>query len=209
MTAIARDGLLTGPDLELLAQAAAVAGGPEHVIASAGVSSLEDVRALAAAGYGGAILGRALYEGRVDLAEALAHRWLNGAGGPEPLRRATGGLASRSGWYATAAMRRPACEVVSRHMTVSPDRTSGSTRGLRPRRANGLDQTRTTVLLRRQVRPLARPAPDDSDQWPAAGCSLRCASMTRCASCAGTSSYWASAWRKVPRPPVSERSSVA
>jgi len=36
------------------------------------VSSLDDVRALAAAGYAGAILGRALYEGRIDLAEALA-----------------------------------------------------------------------------------------------------------------------------------------
>jgi phosphoribosylformimino-5-aminoimidazole carboxamide ribotide isomerase len=71
VTAIVRDGLLTGPDMDLLAQAAAVAGGPSGIIASAGVGSLDDVRSLSAAGYGGAILGRALYEGRIDLAEAL------------------------------------------------------------------------------------------------------------------------------------------
>jgi phosphoribosylformimino-5-aminoimidazole carboxamide ribotide isomerase len=72
VTAIDRDGLLSGPDLALLAEAAAAAGGPARVIASAGISSLNDIRALAAAGYQGAILGRALYEGRIDLAEALA-----------------------------------------------------------------------------------------------------------------------------------------
>ena len=72
VTAIARDGLLTGPDMDLLAGAARVAGGASRIIASAGVSSLDDIRALAAAGYGGAILGRALYEGRIDLAAALA-----------------------------------------------------------------------------------------------------------------------------------------
>jgi phosphoribosylformimino-5-aminoimidazole carboxamide ribotide isomerase len=71
VTAIERDGLLNGPDMHLLAQAAVAAGGPDRVIASAGVSSLDDIRALAAAGYAGAILGRALYEGRVVLAEAL------------------------------------------------------------------------------------------------------------------------------------------
>jgi len=70
VTAIARDGLLEGPDLELLAQAQAAA--PEaNVIASAGVSSLGDIAALAARPYAGAILGRALYEGTVSLAEAL------------------------------------------------------------------------------------------------------------------------------------------
>ncbi len=71
VTAIDRDGLLSGPDLGLLAEAASAAGGSHHIIASAGVSSLDDIRALAAAGYQGAILGRALYEGHIDLAEAL------------------------------------------------------------------------------------------------------------------------------------------
>ncbi len=72
VTAIDRDGLLEGPDHGLLADAAAAAGGPAHVIASAGVSSIGDLQALAAAGYQGAILGRALYEGRIDLPEAIA-----------------------------------------------------------------------------------------------------------------------------------------
>ncbi len=72
VTAIARDGLLTGPDLALLDKAARAAGGAERVIASAGVSTLDDIVSLASAGYGGAILGRALYEGGIDLAEAIA-----------------------------------------------------------------------------------------------------------------------------------------
>lgn len=72
VTAIARDGLMTGPDLDLLETAASHAGGRDRVIASAGVSTLDDIRALAARGFAGAILGRALYEGRLDLAEALA-----------------------------------------------------------------------------------------------------------------------------------------
>jgi phosphoribosylformimino-5-aminoimidazole carboxamide ribotide isomerase len=71
VTAIARDGLLEGPDLALLAAAQDAAPGA-RIIASAGVSSLGDIRALAAGGYAGAILGRALYEGRVALPEALA-----------------------------------------------------------------------------------------------------------------------------------------
>lgn len=72
VTAIARDGLMTGPDLELLEHAALHAGGHDRVIASAGVSSLEDVRRLCERGFAGAILGRALYEGRLDLRKALA-----------------------------------------------------------------------------------------------------------------------------------------
>ena len=57
VTAIDRDGLLGGPDMDLLADAAVAAGGPDHVIASAGVSSLADIRALATAGYAGATSG--------------------------------------------------------------------------------------------------------------------------------------------------------
>lgn len=72
VTAIARDGLMTGPDLELLEVAAHHAGGHDRVIASAGVSTLGDVRTLAARGFAGAILGRALYERRFSLPEALA-----------------------------------------------------------------------------------------------------------------------------------------
>lgn len=71
VTAIARDGLLEGPDMALLTAAQDAAPGV-RIIASAGVSSLEDIRGLVAGGYAGAILGRALYEGRIALPEALA-----------------------------------------------------------------------------------------------------------------------------------------
>jgi phosphoribosylformimino-5-aminoimidazole carboxamide ribotide isomerase len=68
-TAIDRDGLLGGPDLELLTRLVALGRG--QVIASGGVTSIEDIRAVREIGCGGAILGRALYEGRLDLARAI------------------------------------------------------------------------------------------------------------------------------------------
>jgi phosphoribosylformimino-5-aminoimidazole carboxamide ribotide isomerase len=70
LTAIARDGLLEGPDLDLLAQLVSPDAG--SVIASGGISSLADVRAVANLGCAGAIIGRALYEDRIDLGEAVA-----------------------------------------------------------------------------------------------------------------------------------------
>jgi len=71
VTDIGRDGMLGGPDLDGLAAAAAVATAP--VIASGGVATLDDLRALAAVpGIGGVITGKALYEGRFGVAEALA-----------------------------------------------------------------------------------------------------------------------------------------
>jgi phosphoribosylformimino-5-aminoimidazole carboxamide ribotide isomerase len=71
VTDIERDGELAGPDVGGIA--AAVAATRTPVIASGGVSSLDDVRALAAIpGLGGIITGRALYEGRFTVAEALA-----------------------------------------------------------------------------------------------------------------------------------------
>jgi phosphoribosylformimino-5-aminoimidazole carboxamide ribotide isomerase len=68
-TDTSRDGLMTGPDLEGLRRYRALYGGP--VFLSGGISSLEDVAACAAAGIEGLIVGKALYEGRVDLAAAL------------------------------------------------------------------------------------------------------------------------------------------
>jgi phosphoribosylformimino-5-aminoimidazole carboxamide ribotide isomerase len=50
--------------------------GRGDIIASAGVSSLEDISAVRAIGCVGAVVGRALYEGRVNLAEAV--RLVNG-----------------------------------------------------------------------------------------------------------------------------------
>lgn len=70
-TDIDRDGVLQGPNVAATAALAGAVSTP--VIASGGVASLADLRALAAApGIAGAIVGRALYDGRIDLAAALA-----------------------------------------------------------------------------------------------------------------------------------------
>lgn len=68
-TDTARDGLLTGPDLAGLRTCQELYAGP--VIASGGIGSIDDITACAAAGAAGAIVGKALYEGRVDLSDAL------------------------------------------------------------------------------------------------------------------------------------------
>jgi phosphoribosylformimino-5-aminoimidazole carboxamide ribotide isomerase len=71
ITDIARDGMLAGPDVEGLAAAVAATSIP--VIASGGVATLDDVRDLAAIpGLAGVITGRAIYEGRFTVADALA-----------------------------------------------------------------------------------------------------------------------------------------
>ncbi|MFI5527968.1 bifunctional 1-(5-phosphoribosyl)-5-((5-phosphoribosylamino)methylideneamino)imidazole-4-carboxamide isomerase/phosphoribosylanthranilate isomerase PriA [Kitasatospora sp. NPDC001664] len=72
VTDVDRDGTLTGPNLELLRKVCAATDRP--VVASGGVSSLEDLRAIAGLtglGVEGAIVGKALYEGKFTLAEAL------------------------------------------------------------------------------------------------------------------------------------------
>ncbi|MCA9637005.1 MAG: 1-(5-phosphoribosyl)-5-[(5-phosphoribosylamino)methylideneamino]imidazole-4-carboxamide isomerase [Myxococcales bacterium] len=69
-TDIARDGLQGGPNV---AATAALQGEvPIPVIASGGVGSLADLEALRDAGVQAVVLGRALYEGSVDLKEAIA-----------------------------------------------------------------------------------------------------------------------------------------
>ncbi len=70
VTAIDRDGTLAGPDLDLLGQLI-VPRGPA-IIASAGIATLDDLRAVRALGCAGAIVGRALYEGRMTFEDALA-----------------------------------------------------------------------------------------------------------------------------------------
>jgi len=67
-TDVMRDGMLGGPDLDGALALRAVGAA---VIASGGVASLDDIRAVGAAGLAGVIVGRALYEGRFRLAEAL------------------------------------------------------------------------------------------------------------------------------------------
>jgi phosphoribosylformimino-5-aminoimidazole carboxamide ribotide isomerase len=71
ITDIGRDGMLEGPDVDGLRRSAEVAGAP--VIASGGVADLADIARLATIdGLGGIITGKALYEGRFTVAEALA-----------------------------------------------------------------------------------------------------------------------------------------
>jgi phosphoribosyl isomerase A len=73
VTDVHRDGTLTGPNLDLLRQVCART--PAPVVASGGVSSLADLRAiaeLAGEGVEGAIVGKALYAGAFTLPEALA-----------------------------------------------------------------------------------------------------------------------------------------
>lgn len=69
-TDVARDGMFTGVDAEGAARLQSDAG--VAVVASGGVASLDDVRACRAAGLHGVIVGKALYEGRVELGAALA-----------------------------------------------------------------------------------------------------------------------------------------
>jgi len=68
-TDIATDGMMRGPNLVAMAQMQDAVNTP--VIASGGVTTLADVRELAAAGLAGCIIGRALYEGTLKLADAL------------------------------------------------------------------------------------------------------------------------------------------
>jgi phosphoribosylformimino-5-aminoimidazole carboxamide ribotide isomerase len=70
LTSVERDGTLTGPDLASLGKTLGLTR--HRVIYGGGIGSIEDVRAVAAAGAGGVIIGKAIYEGRLDLADALS-----------------------------------------------------------------------------------------------------------------------------------------
>ena len=70
VTNIATDGQLTGPDLVGLKRVMTLTSVP--IIASGGVASLDDLRALVPLGVTGAITGRAIYEGRFTVAEGVA-----------------------------------------------------------------------------------------------------------------------------------------
>lgn len=70
-TDISRDGTLKGPNLPALATMVQAVPGA-NVIASGGVGHRNDIREAKATGVAGIIIGRALYDGRVDLADAIA-----------------------------------------------------------------------------------------------------------------------------------------
>lgn len=69
-TDIAKDGMMAGPNLSALAEM--IAATPLAVVASGGISRAADIHAVAAVGAAGCIVGRALYDGAVTLAEASA-----------------------------------------------------------------------------------------------------------------------------------------
>ena len=68
-TDISRDGMLTGPNVPATKELTRETG--LDIIASGGVSSMEDLRRLYEEGIKGAIIGKALYEKRIDLLEAI------------------------------------------------------------------------------------------------------------------------------------------
>ncbi len=72
VTGIERDGTMEGPDVTVLDEVASLAPQLE-LLASGGVGSLDDLAMLVPTGASGVIVGRALYEGRFDYAEAVAH----------------------------------------------------------------------------------------------------------------------------------------
>ncbi len=69
ITSIAQDGMLTGPDLQTLSYATQFPGA--KIIAAGGIGSIGDLAALKEIGVEGAVIGKALYEGRFTLKEAL------------------------------------------------------------------------------------------------------------------------------------------
>ena len=69
ITSIAQDGMLQGPDLETLSEACTYPG--VKVIAAGGIGSLGDLVALQNVGVEGVVVGKALYEGRFTLKEAI------------------------------------------------------------------------------------------------------------------------------------------
>lgn len=68
-TDISRDGMLSGPNVEATKLLSDTSG--LDVVASGGVSCMEDLRRIHWSGIHGAIIGKALYENRIDLAEAV------------------------------------------------------------------------------------------------------------------------------------------
>ena len=73
VTDVSKDGMLNGPNIEMLSQVCAATDSP--VVASGGVSSIADLEAIATLvpqGVEGAIIGKALYAGRFTLPDALA-----------------------------------------------------------------------------------------------------------------------------------------
>jgi phosphoribosylformimino-5-aminoimidazole carboxamide ribotide isomerase len=70
ITSIAKDGMLSGPDAETLGEACRYPG--VAIIAAGGIGGLNDLAVLKRIGVAGVVIGKALYEGRFTLKEALS-----------------------------------------------------------------------------------------------------------------------------------------
>ena len=70
LTVVERDGTFAGPDLDSLR--AALSASRHPVIYGGGIGTIEDVKSVARAGAAGVIVGKAIYEGRIDLATAIS-----------------------------------------------------------------------------------------------------------------------------------------
>ena len=70
-TNIARDGMLTGPDYEGISRMKSMTALP--IIASGGVSGVDDLKALKELDVWAAIVGKAFYEGRIGIQEAMVY----------------------------------------------------------------------------------------------------------------------------------------
>ena len=69
ITSIAQDGMLNGPDLHNISSATQYPGA--RIVAAGGIGSIGDLVALKEIGVEGAVIGKALYEGRFSLKEAI------------------------------------------------------------------------------------------------------------------------------------------
>jgi len=69
ITSIAQDGMLSGPDLKILGEAVQFQNA--KIIAAGGIGSIDDLISLKHIGVNGAVIGKALYEGRFTLKEAI------------------------------------------------------------------------------------------------------------------------------------------
>jgi len=73
-TEISKDGTLQGPAIELYSKV--MDAYPDlHLIASGGVSCIDDIKALDQAGIPAVVFGKAIYEGRIDLKDLINCKW--------------------------------------------------------------------------------------------------------------------------------------
>ena len=69
-TDVAKDGMMSGPNVPMYREVAAIENSPQ-IIAAGGVTTIDDIKDLSATGIHGAIIGKSLYLGGIDLKEAI------------------------------------------------------------------------------------------------------------------------------------------